>query len=686
MSTNRNAMRDYIRAHAMAEDAPDVLELDSQNLIWLLDHSEIGVPEENRFFVTTDADDLEWEAIRIRARVFDPQVKAKGLHLGNKNKAYTGAMDFSHTTPEWERVLGRGILGLKQDLEARLNAATDPKKARFYRACLGVYEACLRFMARAADKAEEAGKAEMASGLRALCTRAPENLFEGMQTMLAYYMFQHSYDGSYLRTLGRLDSLFWDWYVKEDPTVAKKLVYDFMEEIDRLNAPSNIPFAIGGTDREGKVTVNALSYLLLEAYQNTPSINTKLHLLCTAETPEEIIADAFRGAKSGKNSVVFMADDKIKESLIRLGADPWDAANYHVVGCYECGAENELTCSCNARVNIPKAVEYALTGGTDMLTGDLVGLPNGGDFPDFDAFMAEYTRQLLHLADCAMEVTDIYEKNYNKIHSAPVFSATYQSALDRGADLYADYAAKYNSSSLNAIGLATATDSLAAIRKLVFEDGIMTLSELRELLRADWAGKEPLRLAIRNRYPKYGMGDKKTDLLAKRTIEALSGRINGRPNVKGGHWRLGTFSINWRWEFGEQTAASANGRLSGETLSQNTSASFGADKEGATAHLISAAVFDSVHTPNGSVVDIDLHASAVQGENGIQTLIATLKTYFDMGGFSVHYNILDTETLQKAKKNPADYPNLQVRLCGWNVLFSTLSDAEKDEFIARSAR
>lgn len=686
MKTNREVMAEYIRMHAAVGDAPDVLELDSQNLVYLLDHSEIGVPEQNRFFVTTDADNLEWEAIRIREAVFQEEVVRRGLHLGGKNKAYTGAMDFSHTTPEWERVLAKGIVGLRNDLEIRKNETDDPQKARFYNACLNVYDAALRFMGRAADAAEAAGKQEMARGLRALCTRAPQNLLEGMQTMLAYYMFQHSYDGSYLRTLGRLDVLFYDWFIEEEPETGRKLIYDFMEEIDRLNAPSNIPFAIAGTGPDGKVTVNGLSYLLLEAYQNTPSVNTKLHLLCTDQTPERIIAEAFRGARNGKNSVVFMADDKIKESLIRLGADPLDAANYHIVGCYECGAQGELTCSCNARVNIPKAVEYAMSGGVDLLTGDRVGMENKGHFADFDAFFTEYTRQLLYLTDRAIEVTDIFEENYNKIHSAPVFSATYQSSLEKGADLYADYAARYNSSSINAIGLGTAVDSLAAIRKLVYEDGILSLSQLCELLKNDWAGQEALRLTVRNRYPKYGAGDKKTDLLAKETIEALSKAVNGRPNVKGGHWRLGTFSINWRWEFGEKTAATANGRLVGETLSQNTSASFGADKEGATAHLISAAAFDSVHTPNGSVVDIDLHSSAVRGENGIQSLIATLKTYFNLGGFSVHYNILDTETLKKAKKNPADYPNLQVRLCGWNVLFSSLSEAEKDEFIARSAK
>ena len=146
------------------------------------------------------------------------------------------------------------------------------------------------------------------------------------------------------------------------------------------------------------------------------------------------------------------------------------------------------------------------------------------------------------------------------------------------------------------------------------------------------------------------------------------------------------FSIDWRWDFGLKTAASANGRHSGETLSQNTSASFGADKEGATAHLISAARIDMSKTPNGAIVDIDLHSSAVQGENGITALVSSLKTYFELGGFAVHYNVLDTDILIDAKKNPEKYPSLQVRLCGWNVLFSTLSEKEKDEFIARSMK
>lgn len=218
----------------------------------------------------------------------------------------------------------------------------------------------------------------------------------------------------------------------------------------------------------------------------------------------------------------------------------------------------------------------------------------------------------------------------------------------------------------------------------MFEDGKLTVEELTDILRSDWNDREPLRLLIKNKYPKFGQGNDYVDRIAVRITEVLSHAVSGKPNCKGGKWRLGLFSIDWRWEFGEKTAASADGRISGETLSQNTSASFGADKDGATAHLLSVSRIDTSKTPNGAIVDIDLHSSAVRGENGINALVASLLSYFKLGGFAVHYNVLDTEVLIAAKKDPERYPSLQVRLCGWNVLFSSLSDAEKDEFIRRS--
>jgi formate C-acetyltransferase len=526
----------------------------------------------------------------------------------------------------------------------------------------------------------------MAASLLRLTNNAPSNLFEALQTSIIYYFLQHFFDGTCLRTMGRIDKLFYPYYVKEDKEEAEKMLFDYVKEIDRLDAPSNIPFALGGTDLDGNDMINELSYAWIATYKKADTTNTKLHLLCSEHTPADIIKTTFQYIREGNNSIVFLSDKRVIEALEKQGIERKDAVNYHVVGCYECGGEGELTCSCNARVNIPKALELALNGGRDMITEKQIGLENDGHFETFDALYKEFERQLSYLCKCAMTVTDLYESHYAEIHSAPILSSTYTSALQKGGDLYLDYSAKYNSSSLNAIGLATATDSLAAIRKAVFEDKTLTLGEFTEILRSDWRGQETFRLLIKNKYPKYGQGDSRTDELAKMTVDALSDAVSYKPNAKGGKWRLGLFSIDWRWGFGEKTAASADGRHRGETLSQNTSASFGADKEGATAHLISAARLDTSKTPNGAIVDIDLHCSAVCGENGINMLVATLKTYFELGGFAVQYNVLDANVLMNAKKNPENYPTLQVRLCGWNVLFSTLSEKEKDEFIARSMK
>ena len=381
-----------------------------------------------------------------------------------------------------------------------------------------------------------------------------------------------------------------------------------------------------------------------------------------------------------------MSDEKITESLEKLGIEHNDAVNYHIVGCYECGGEGELTSSCNARVNLPMALELTLNNGKTFFGENPVGLENDGIFETFDELYKEFARQLDYMCGCAMKMTDLCEKHYRQVHSAPFLSGVYISAQEKGGDLYCDYTAKYNDSSVNGIGLATAVDSLAAIKKLVYKDKTMPLDNLTAILKSDWRNRETLRLTVKHKFPKLGLNEKVTNEMAKNIADVMYRAIGGKPNVKGGVYRLGLFSIDWRWEFGSKTGASADGRHAGETLSQNTSATFGADRNGATAHMLSVAAIDASQTPNGTIADIDLHSSAVKGRNGIKALTATLKTYFELGGFAVHYNILDTEILKDAKRNPEKYPNLQVRLCGWNVLFSSLSEKEKDEFIARSSK
>ena len=678
----QRAMRLVERNEEFALDS--VFLKDCALIEFFLENCEMQILPHNRFFVSVDCEQQVRRIKRARIAGVAADIEKTPLFLASQSLAYTGSFDFSHTNAAWESVISLGIFGLRNRIASYAQTASGRRE--FYDGLLRVYDAALRFMRRAATLAMQNGREEMARGLLNLCEASPSSLFEALQTSVIYFVLQEYFDTTVLRTLGRLDSLFYPFYENADKASARQLLVDYLGEMNAHYFRANIPFAIGGSSLEGRTLCNALSFDLLQAYRQANTTNIKLHVLWTKDMPRALVKEALSLVREGYNSIVFMSDEAIIESLVKQGASREDAVRYHVVGCYECGAEGELTCSCNARVNVPKALELALNGGCDMLTGERIGLAPEGELESYEQLLSEFERQLSYLCRCAMELTDLYEERYAEIHAAPILSATYLSSLEAGKDLYCGYAAKYNSSSLNALGLATAADSLAAIRKAVFEDRVMTLRELSQILRSDWQNEEYTRLLIKNKYPKYGMGDKRVDAIAKRIVDVLEASVVGKPNVKGGCWRLGLFSIDWRWDFGAKTAATADGRRSGEVISQNTGASFGADREGATAHLLSVASLDSSRTPNGAIVDIDLHSSAVSGENGLLALHSALEGYFALGGFGVQYNILDTRILKDAKLNPEKYPNLQVRLCGWNVLFSTLSEQEKDEFIARYSK
>ena len=686
-------LREELMAYAMSKlDTVngDVFLQDCDIACYLLENCEITVPCESRYFVSVNCEGIQHAVWAERSKRFADEFCSCPEYAGHRQLAFTGDYDFGHTSAEWESVVSLGIFGLKNRIEAYYDRTRNleltesvSKKLAFYEGLIRVYDASLGFMERAAAKARECQKNEMADSLLRLCKGAPTTLYEAIQTVFVYYVLQHCVAGTNLRTLGRLDSLLFPYFAVSDKAFAANDITDLLKEIDAKRVAANVPFAIGGRDKGKNSLVNELTYLILDCYGKLKPSFVKLHLLIAKNTPRDLIKNALSYVRSGANSIVFMSDEKVSESLCLLGAKPDDAINYHVVGCYECGAEGEITCSCNARVSLPKALEYALNGGTDVLCGKQIGLPCESNFATFEELFAEYERQLTFLSECAMRITDICESHYPECHAAPILSGTYTSCLENGMDIYCHNGAKYCNSSVNALGLATVTDSLAAIRRLVYEDKAFTLAELNEILKSNWKDHEPLRLLIKNKFPKYGCGDPDVDILAKRTVDALHRAISGKPNVKGGVYRLGTFSIDWRWGFGKKTSASADGRKAKEPISQNADATFGADVEGATAHLSSVAYLDTSRTPNGTVVDIDLHSSAVEGENGLDAMLGTLEGYIALGGFAVQYNVLNAEVLKDAKKYPEKYPSLQVRLCGWNVLFASLSDKEKDEFIMR---
>jgi formate C-acetyltransferase len=488
-----------------------------------------------------------------------------------------------------------------------------------------------------------------------------------------------------VRTLGRLDSLLLPYWEKEtNQAYVQSLADAFLVEIDALKAIANMPFALGSTKEDGTSAINPMSYVLLDSYKRSALPDVKLHILCTEDMPEDFLLSCMDSIKKGCNSLVFINDKLMVNGLIKLGIDPEDARQYTIVGCYEAAAKNEIPCSCSTRFSLPKALEYTLHKGKDMVTGHIVGLPFEPEFETFEALYDAFLQNTHHLVTGAINLTCCSESQMPNRHAAPLFSAVLEDCVQSGGDIYCNFAARYNNSSLMAVGLGTAVDALVAIRELVYERKLLTLPQLIEILDNNWEGQEALRQFARNKLPKYGCGEDKVVVIAEDIGKKLSKWVNGVPNGRGGIFRLSIFSIDWRTEWGYKTAASADGRKTGETLSQNASATFGMDRGGITALINSVTNIDLAEFPTGSVLDIVLHPSAVSGDDGLESFYAVLSTYFKKGGMAMHGNIFDAEVLKEAQENPEKYKNLQVRVCGWNAYFVNLSKVEQDAFIRQA--
>ena len=264
-----------------------------------------------------------------------------------------------------------------------------------------------------------------------------------------------------------------------------------------------------------------------------------------------------------------------------------------------------------------------------------------------------------------------------------MYSATIERSLARGVDGY-QAGARFNDSGIAFAGLATLIDSLMAVKYLVYDKKLCTLQVLRDALDADWKGYDKLLLEARNCPYKYGNHDPEADLYAGALSDFLTMKINNRPNGKGGVFKTEAHSPRFVWQ-GLKTQATPDGRKAGDELSKNASPVPGMDRNGTTALIESAISLHPENFTTGGCLDIMLHPSSVSGKEGSDILYSLIDTYMAHGGASIHFNVFDTEKLKDAQLHPEKYQNLQVRVCGWNVLWNNLTRDEQNAYILRAS-
>ena len=349
-----------------------------------------------------------------------------------------------------------------------------------------------------------------------------------------------------------------------------------------------------------------------------------------------------------------------------------DAKNYVPIGCYEPAVwGKEIGCTGNGGANLGKAVELVITGGVDLNSGKQIGVKTG-EIKTYEDFISAIKTQIKFMAESGMNYIRQIEKYYGEIGPDPLLSATYDNSVETGVDVYEGGAA-YNNSSFYFYCIASLVDSVCAVKRLVFEENRVMFAELCEILRNNWEGNERLMLIAKNIPEKYGNNNAVADKITKDITDYCATLINNKPNSRGGVFKASLFSIDRFVYFGSKTMATPDGRKAGEVLSKNLCATVGQDKNGITALINSATEINHTLLPNGTVLDVVLHPSAISGDDGLHAFFTLLKTYINKGGMALHGNVFNPEDLKKAQQNPEKYKNLQVRVCGWNAYFVNLS-------------
>ena len=624
--------------------------------------------------VFADLSATEDTPLRIRKEVYASFHKKKGeaRKLTNESVLFANG-DYGHTSPDWKRLLTLGFTGIVKEAETYLERPDiTEEQGAFYTSVKLTYEGIIIFTKRlyeAVKSTPSANSEFTAENLLALTVGAPKTIAEAMQLYFIYYAAQQKHDGAVLRSLGAVDELLYPFYKSDlengvfTEEEIRELVKYYLFKWHSMKVEANIPFDLSATPNE-------LSYIILEEYTALDIHDPKLHVICSEKTPKKFTLEVLRAIRSGKSSFVFMNDKTVREALVKIGVSEEDSKNYTLIGCYEPGIiGKELPCTVNGRISMPKAVEYAMKN-----------LESDADAPTFEAFLDKVKAELSHFIDVAVTEVNTIEEKYPKIFQAPTLSATYECCMQRGKEIYSG-GADYNNSSLALFGIATYTDELLAIKRAVYDEKKLTVTELRAILENNWSGSESLRREIMKYDEKYGSSNPVADAFACETIEFLSKCLNGRPNGRGGVHRLGLFSIDWIFPYGKALGASADGRHAGDPISKNLSASVGMDKKGITGLMRSVLKQDHTLIPNGAVLDLALHPTSVKGEEGLEIMYSLLSLYFAGGGFAIQMNVVGRETLEAAQREPEKYKNLQIRLCGWNVYFTDLEREVQDQII-----
>ena len=608
--------------------------------------------------------------------------------------------DFDHVVPDWDSILTLGFPGLLERVRRyrqkhEENGTLNSEKAAFFDGMILTYSSIIRLIDRLyryAKKQTHKKAEKIADCLLHIREGAPQNTYEAMQVIYLYFILSECFDSYQVRSLGNgLDSTLWRFYqndIQKSIYTKEEIKEFFRYFLIQWSAIGNYwgqPFYMGGTKKDGSTKYNELSELILDVYDELGIYNPKIQIKVNRNTPDKILFKVFDMIRRGHSSLVFCCEPGMMQAAMSYGATSDEAREMDIRGCYETGIRAAEVSPTTAYVNALKAVEYVFTNGYDRNLGETFGVKVGAlsDLKTFEDFYAAVLAEWSHLIELSIQISSSYEPYLSYINPSNMYSATIETALNKGLDAYQN-GVKFNNSALLNCGFASLVDSVMAVKEFVYDKKEVSLEEMKAALDNNWNGYEALHAKVLNSIHKYGCHDAETDVYAKALAAYLSMKVNNRPNARGGVYKVSIHPALMFIEEGKKTGATPDGRFAGAECSKNASPSVGMDRNGVTALIESATNLRPYTYPESFCLDIMLHPSAVNGDEGLAVMKALLSTYMQGGGMSIQFNVFNTNTLKDAQKHPENYKNLQVRVCGWNVLWNNMSTDEQNAYIRRS--
>ncbi|MGM0644114.1 MAG: trans-4-hydroxy-L-proline dehydratase [Thermodesulfobacteriota bacterium] len=615
-----------------------------------------------------------------------------------------------------------GFLDLKVKINkvlSELDYLTDPqayRKSMQLKAMDIAADALITFAERHADKLEKLAETadtrqskEELEQLAAVCRRVPARAPRTFHEALQYYWFLHVGVITELNpwdafSPGRLDRNLYPFYKRDieegrlTKEKAKELLSCFWIKFNNHPAPPKVGITaqesntyadfclinLGGVTSDNADGVNELTYLALDVIEEMRLLQPGSMIQVSSRNPDRLIRRAAKIISTGFGQPsVFNADAIIQEHILQ-GKTAEDARTGGASGCVEAGVFGRECYILTGYFNLPKVLEITLNQGKDPMTGRRVGLetPPPESFETFDDFFAAFRQQLDHFIDIKIRGNNIIESINADFMPVPLLSLVTEDCIEKGLD-YNQGGARYNTSYIQGVGIGTATDCLAAIRYNVFDRKRVSMSGLLHELRENFQSDPELYDAVKNKTPKYGNDDDYADSVLQDVFNAYHKAVDGRPNMKGGAYRVNLLPTTCHVYFGSVTGALPDGKKAGAPLSEGISPVQGADRQGPTAVIRSASRIDHVRT-GGTLLNQKFLPDLLKEQKGIEALKNLIRAYFSMDGHHIQFNVVSKEILEEAKKHPQDHQDLIVRVAGYSDYFVDLTPALQDEIIDRT--